>query len=290
MTLNIGLVPATAQTTGSYPKLGIIAGSGDLPGRLIAACQKMGREVFVLSFPEANDKDAIASVPNEQVHLGAIGHAISLLKIHGVQELVMAGRIERPSLSSIRPDMGAAKLLARIGGSLFSGDDKLLTIVIGFLEDEGFKVVGVDEILSELLAPEGLIGIVYPDKRAQADIELGAKVARTIGMMDIGQAVLVQQGTVLGIEAVEGTDRLIERCAPFRIEGGGGVLVKVKKPRQERRADLPTIGVATIENLHKAGFTGVAVEAGGSLIMDRKAVARAADAYGIFVVGFTVND
>lgn len=288
MTLNVGPAPTTPYS--STAKLGIIAGSGDLPARLISACQKMGREVFVLAFPEATDMEAIANVPHEQVKLGAIGHAMNLLRIHGVQEIVMAGRIARPSISTLRPDMGAAKLLARLGHTFFSGDDKLLSAVIAFLEDEGFKVVGVDEILAELLAPEGLIGIAYPDKRAQADIEQGAKIARAIGALDVGQAIIIQQGVVLGVEAAEGTDGLIERCGQLKMEGGGGVLIKIKKPKQERRADLPTIGVQTVENIHKAGFAGIAIEAGGSLILDRKAVARTADAYGIFVVGFSMNE
>ncbi len=156
------------------------------------------------------------------------------------------------------------------------------------MEEEGFRVAGAEEIVRDLIAPEGMIGSIYPDKRAQGDIEIGARMARAIGALDIGQAVIVQNGQILGVEAVEGTDALIKRCAPLKLEERGGVLVKVKKPQQERRVDLPTIGVATVERIAECGFAGVAVEAGASLILDRREVMRRADALGVFVIGFSI--
>jgi hypothetical protein len=140
----------------------------------------------------------------------------------------------------------------------------------------------------DLLAPEGMIGSIYPDKRAQADIETGAKIARAVGALDIGQAVIVQNGQILGIEAIEGTDALIARCAPLKLEPHGGVLVKVKKPQQEKRVDLPTIGIHTVEHIAECGFAGIAIEAGASLIVSRREVARRADALGVFIVGFSI--
>jgi DUF1009 family protein len=133
-----------------------------------------------------------------------------------------------------------------------------------------------------------MIGSIYPDKRAQADIETGARIARAIGALDIGQSVIVQNGLIIGVEAIEGTDGLITRCASLKVEEKGGVLVKVKKPQQERRVDLPTIGVETVERIAQMGFAGVAVEAGASLILNRREVARRADALGVFVIGFSI--
>ena len=284
MSMNANLRPSAGS-----PPLGIIAGSGDLPARLLAACQQTGRPVFVLAFEGSTAPELIENIPHAWSRLGAIGHAIACLKNAGVSDIVMAGKIERPPLASLRPDLTGTRLLARLGGSYLQGDDSLLTTIVQFLEEEGFRVHGADELLVELVTPEGLIGHHLPDKRAQADIETGVRVARAIGELDIGQAVIVQFGRVLGVEAAEGTDALIERCGPLRAEGMGGVLVKAKKPQQERRVDLPTIGVSTVERIHKAGFAGIAVEAGGSLIIDRAKVRATANALDIFVIGFSFN-
>jgi DUF1009 family protein len=129
---------------------------------------------------------------------------------------------------------------------------------------------------------------VRPDAEAESDIRHGLEVARVLGQADVGQAVVVQQGLVLGVEAIEGTDQLLARCGLLRREGPGGVLVKIKKPQQDRRADLPTIGLTTLEGARSAGLRGIAVEAGGTLILDRKKLAEEADKAGLFVIGVTL--
>lgn len=273
------------------PALGIISGSGELPRVLIEACQESGRPYFVLALQDMADEETVlmaGEANHAWIRFGAIGKAMDLCRKHGVTELVMAGRVTRPKISSIRPDLKGAKLLARISTQFFGGDNELLASIVTFLEEEGFRVAGAEEIVTDLLTPEGMIGSIYPDKRAQADIETGARIARAIGALDVGQAVIVQGGQVLGVEAVEGTDGLIERCQHLKQEEKGGVLVKVKKPQQEKRVDLPTIGTSTIEHLAACGFAGVAIEAGASLILNRREVARRADALGIFVVGFSI--
>jgi len=136
--------------------------------------------------------------------------------------------------------------------------------------------------------PEGPIGRHLPDKQSVADIEFGVNIAKEIGRLDIGQAVVIQQGYVLGVEAVEGTDALIARCEALKMDAKGGVLIKVCKPNQESRVDLPTIGVKTVENIAKAGFAGIAAEAGKSLIIGRDLVERRANELGIFVIGFSL--
>ncbi len=281
---------ATAQVMTTQPALGIIAGGGELPRVLIQACQEINRPYFVLAIEDTADEatSALAGEHCAWIRLGAIGKAFDLMRKHSVSELVMAGRVTRPRIASLRPDMKGAKLLARISSQLLSGDNELLSSIVTFLEEEGFRVVGAEEVVRDLVTPEGMIGSIYPDKRAQADIETGARVARSIGALDIGQAVIIENGLTLGVEAIEGTDALIRRCAPLRREERGGVLIKVRKPQQERRVDLPTIGVQTIETLAECGFAGVAVEAGASLILNRKEVARRADALGVFVIGFSI--
>lgn len=279
---------AAAHLKPSLPKLGIIAGSGDLPRTLINACIGQGRPFFVLALEDSTHDETIADVPHAWVRIGALGKALNILKQEQCEELVLAGRVARPKLSAIRPDLKGTKLLTRLGSNLLTGDDELLSSIVTFLEEEGFRVVGADSVVQDLLTPEGLIGSNYPDKRAQADIEFGAKVARSIGQLDIGQAVIVQNRLVLGVEALEGTDELIRRCALLKPEEKGGVLVKVKKPNQEGRVDLPTIGTRTVELLAEAKFSGIAIEAGASLLLDRRSVARMADQLGIFIIGFSI--
>lgn len=281
---------APAATSRALPKLGIIAGGTELPRQVIKSCQRQDRDFFVIALEDFADVETPAGVPHEWVRLGAIGKAISRMQQEGVQEVVLAGKVTRPKLANLRPDLKATKLLARLGSNLLKGDDELMRTIITFLEEEGFRVVGVEEVVEDILTPEGLIGTIYPDKRAQADIEFGARIARAIGELDIGQSVVVQNQQVLGVEAIEGTDELVLRCTSLKVEDKGGVLVKVKKPQQEARIDLPTIGLATVENVAKAGLAGIAAEAGGSLMIDRRAIARRADELGVFVIGFSVLD
>ena len=167
------------------------------------------------------------------------------------------------------------------------GDDGLLAAIVKELEIEGFRVVGADGILRSALAPAGLIGRMAPDELAQQDLVHAVKVARALGALDIGQAVVVQQGVVLAVEAAEGTAALLARAKMLALDGPGGVLVKLAKPGQERRADLPTIGPETLEQAGAAGLRGIAVEAGATLILDREATVAAADARGLFLIGLT---
>jgi UDP-2,3-diacylglucosamine hydrolase len=264
-------------------RLGIIAGGGGLPRRLIESCRAAGRDFFVLALAGAADPEMISGVPHAWCRLGAAATGLALLRENQVTELVLAGGIRRPSLAALRPDWRATKLLARIGYRAL-GDDGVLSAVVKELEGEGFLVVGADQLLDRALVPEGPLGRMRPDAQAEADIRRGLRVARTLGALDIGQAVIVQQGLVLGVEAIEGTDELLRRCATLRRDGPGGVLVKVEKPGQEHRADRPTIGPRTIELAARTGLQGIAIEAYSTIVLDRDEVVEAADQAGLFVV------
>lgn len=269
-------------------RLGVLAGAGELPLRVIAAARALSRPVFVLAFEGIADPSVVTGEAHAWVRLGAVGEGMRLLHEAGVVDLVMAGSVLRPSLAALRPDWRATKFFGRIGLRAL-GDDGLLRAVIGELEGEGFRVVSLDDLLADALAPPGVLGAIAPDAEAEADIARGLEVARGLGALDVGQAVVVQQGIVLGVEAVEGTDALLARCAGLRREGPGGVLTKIAKPGQDRRADLPAIGPRTVEAAASAGLRGIAVEAGSCLLLDRAAIAAAADAAGIFVVGIAAQ-
>lgn len=273
------------MSASSQNTLGIIAGKGTLPQRIAEACRKRGEPFYVLAFRGETDEAFLRTVEHSFIRHATVGETLSILKEKGVNRIVLAGRIERPKLRDLKPDAKGAQLLGRLGKAIFAGDDKLLSTITGFLEEEGFTIVGAEEVLEEGAAPSGVLGAVRPDAQAQADIALGVRVAKSIGAMDIGQAVIVQQGYVLGVEAVEGTDALIARSAGLKMAESGGVLVKVAKPQQDERVDMPAIGVETVKNMAAAGFAGIAVEAGHALIIDRAAVIAEADRLGVFVVG-----
>ncbi len=268
----------------ALPKLGLIAGRGELPVLILDAARAEGRAVFVLALEGQTPRDLVADAEHAWIPLGAVGRGIDALKTAGAEEVVFAGGVRRPSLFKLGLDARAARLLAQVGRAAL-GDDKLLSILVRELEGEGLRVIGADDLLGGLLAPEGPMGRHVPDAQAEADIAHGLEVARALGRLDIGQAVVVQQGMVLGVEAIEGTDALIGRIGAVAREGPGGVLVKTKKPDQERRADLPTVGVHTVEACARAGLRGIAVEAGATLVLGREAAAAAADRLGLFLTG-----
>lgn len=266
-------------------RLGIIAGGGALPRRLRGAARTQGSDVFVLGLEGQAEKSL---APDAWVRLGATDRAIDILKKSGADTLVMAGHVRRPALSELRPDLRTVKLFAKLGTRAL-GDDNLLRAIAAELEGEGFKVIGAHMIDQTLLAPAGHIAGKPPTAEQQADIARGIEVAKNIGRLDIGQAVVVQQGIVLAIEAVEGTDQLLKRCAKLRRAGQGGVLVKACKPQQDKRLDLPTIGLRTLTQASLAGLAGIAVEAGASLLLDREELADTANRLGLFITGFEVS-
>ncbi|GIL38582.1 LpxI family protein [Roseiterribacter gracilis] len=262
----------------------MIAGGGPVPRQLIDACRSNGRPVFVVALEGQTDAATVAGVDHVWVKLGEASRTIDALKAAHAEELVLVGPIKRPSLITLRPDLRGAQLLARIGMRAL-GDDGLLKAVRDELESEGFRLIGAHDVLRDALAQHGVMGAVAPDDLALSDIAFGMKVARQLGELDIGQAVVVQQGVVLGVEAVEGTDALIARCAALKKDGPRPVLIKRAKPQQDRRLDLPTVGLDTVALCIDAGFGGIAIEAGGSLVLDRAQIVARADQAGMFVLG-----
>ncbi|MFN0075672.1 MAG: LpxI family protein [Prosthecobacter sp.] len=269
--------------------LGIIAGGGVMPLRVATAARAAGRDVFLVGLDGFAEADLLAPFPHAFARIGAAGRIVELLRANEVRDLVLVGAVRRPGLFDLRPDVEGAKMLARIGKAAFAGDDGLLRAVIKVLGEHGFKVVGVHEVLKEALGPLGLLTRTEPDAQALADIARGTEVARKLGEADVGQGCVVQLGLVLAVEAIEGTDAMLARCGPLRRAGVGGVLVKVVKPGQERRADLPTIGVHTVRNAADAGLRGIAFDAGGTLFADRDEAIALADSVGLFILGFNAD-
>ena len=264
--------------TSDFKKLGIIAGGGTIPKMLIEHCQKLNRPFFVLAIEGNADKALIdGSVP----HLW--------LRIGQVEEVIMIGTIKRPGFFDLLPDMRTTAFFAKIGAKAL-GDDGILRALVREIEAEGMTVRGVHEVMSGLLVRKGCLTKNRPDKQAEADIRRGVEVALALGQLDVGQAAVVQQGLVLAVEGIEGTDELLRRSGGYKRKGAGGVLVKLRKPQQDMRIDLPTVGLQTVKRAKESGLRGIAVHAGNGLIVDEAEVVRLADKEGLFVIGVDPSD
>ena len=274
----------------SRKALGIIAGGGDLPLAIAGCARESGREVFILALTGSAD-EAVAAYPHEWIAVGEVGKAIKALHAHDCDEVLLAGKLDRPKFSEIKLDVKAVLVAPRVIAASFKGDDALLRSVVDIFEREGLRVVGAAEAAPGLLAPEGQMGRVAPSQESKDDIGTAFKIVRAMGALDIGQAAAVCGGLTLAVEAAEGTDAMISRIAnlPEHFRGTAakrrGVLAKAPKPIQDRKTDLPVIGLATVKNAAAVGLAGIAVEAGGALILGKRAVIDEADRLGLFLVG-----
>lgn len=265
-------------------KLGIVAGAGSLPLQLVDHAKAIGMPYHVLVVRGQGDEGSYANIPHTVVRLGAAKKIFEILQAQHITDLVMIGRIRRPSVIELRPDWQLLKLLPRLGLASL-GDDGLLKNVAALFESRGVKVRGIHEFMPQLLAPTGVWTRQQPDAAANTDIERGIAAALALGKADVGQAVVVQDGLVLAAEAVEGTDAMLQRAAMVRREGNKGVLVKLCKPQQDKRIDMPTVGVRTVELAAAAGLCGIAVSYNRTLVDDYNATVVAADRLGLFIVG-----
>ena len=272
-------------------RLAIIAGSGKLPLFLAEAAREAGEDPFILRLKNEAD-DLWQGFDNAVIGVGDMAGLSALFRKHEITRVVMSGAVKRrPAFGEIRVNLKSLlKLPMALKTLLAGGDDAVLRMVISLIEAQGCEVLGAHEILPGLLATVGPLGSVSPDADALKDIERAADAAETLGRLDVGQGAVAVGGRIVALEGVEGTDAMLSRVATLRAEGRiskrrKGVLVKLCKPQQDLRADLPTIGVSTVTNAQAAGLAGIAVEAGRALVVEREAVMAAADAAGLFVVG-----
>ena len=268
------------------PKLGIIAGGGHLPKKIIDACQVSGREYFVLGINGHVLPGSLDGTPHSLVNITKSGLGFKILKQEKVAEVVMIGDVQVPSVFRSWPDFRTLKLLGKntfkslIGPN---GDNSLLTLLANEFEKEGIKVIGAHDILENLLAPEGLLGAVTIPENLLSDIDFGIAAALDLGERDVGQAVIVNSGLVIIEEGKSGTGQMIKDSRRRFPDGRGGVVIKLKKPGQDRRMDLPTIGVATVIEANEAELAGIIIQAGETIIVDLASVISVANHRGIFI-------
>ncbi len=271
-------------------KLGLIAGGGGLPIEIARHCEHSGRPLFVIRL-KGFAGDGLAPYAGAEVGLAEIGKCIKALRRAGCEAVCLAGEVARPDFTSLLPDLRGLRLLPRAIAAARKGDDALLRLLVGEFEAEGFRVEGAHQVMHDLTLPVGLLGRCRAGEEALADAHKALEVARALGRLDIGQGAVVAKGLVLAVEAAEGTDALLSRVAdlPAHLKGapgaGVGVLAKAPKPIQETRVDLPTIGLATIHGVARAGLAGIVGEAGRLLVLDRDAVIALANELGVFILG-----
>jgi DUF1009 family protein len=277
-----------AETT--REPLGIVCGAGSFPIAVAEAVQKRGRPVVLLALRGFADQ-AVERFPHEWMPFGAFGTSLALARKHGLHDIVTIGSVSRPKLLDFRLDWTTLKLLPRLARFYRGGDDHLLSGVASLLDEYGFKLLSVAEVAPELMVPAGTLGSRKPSVEDKVDIAFGFDLLRALGPFDVGQAVAISGRRVLAVEAAEGTTGMLTRLAKLRRSGRlklaerAGVLVKAPKLGQDRRIDLPAIGVETVTQAVAAGLRGIAVEAGGTIVPDATAMVHAADAAGLFIVG-----
>jgi hypothetical protein len=278
-----------------WRKLGVIAGGGELPLILAEHCAAEGVPYFVARISPFADP-ALDAHPGVTHGLGLMGARMQSLRDAGCDAIIILGQVPRPDVSKLELDEVAIAMAPAVLAAARNGDDALLRTLVNEHERAGFRVIGVDEAMQGLLAPAGVWGKAAPSDRQMNDLKKAAKLAAAVGAWDVGQGVVVCDGLVLAVEAQEGTDAMLRRVAemPATVRGTAearrGVLVKRPKPIQERRIDLPTIGVRTIDGAAAAGLAGVAVEAGSALALRRDELVAAADRAGLFVYGFSAAE
>jgi DUF1009 family protein len=272
-------------------RLGLIAGNGRFPFLVLEAARSAGAEVTVIAikeeaFPEL--AELAARPPAAAVHwisLGQLGKCISLLKAAGVSRAVMAGQVKHTKLfADIVPDLTLAGVLMRLKTR---NTDAIISGIADVLRDHGITLIDSTSFLAPLMAREGVLTKRAPSEEERADLDYGCQVADRIAGMDIGQAVAVKSAAIVAVEAMEGTDQIIGRAG--QLAGPGVRIVKVAKPRQDMRFDVPVVGVSTVQAMKVAGATALSVDAGKTLMIDGEAVIKAADEAGITIVGRPVS-
>ncbi len=263
--------------------LGILAGSGGFPWMIINHCREIGRDFVVISFEDQIYEKPFTDMNHCHLPLGSVKKIIGFLKSAEVEEVILAGGIKRPNLRNLRTDSLGMKIIAKyLSRSL--GDDGLLTVVSQQIESlTGAKIIGYEDLFGTIKWPLGKLGKHAPEKSDLEDMQRAEEVFKCFSACDVGQSLILQAGIIIGVEAIEGTEGLLERCKPLLRKGGRGFLYKKLKPSQFRKADLPTVGVDTIRQIKACGLQGLVLGQNGLIILNYDDFIQQADAAGLFI-------
>jgi UDP-2,3-diacylglucosamine hydrolase len=268
------------------PRIGLIAGNGRFPFLALQGARGLGHDVTVVAikeeaFPELEQAARDAGADLHWISLGHLGKCIKVLKAAGVSQAIMAGQVKHARIfSGIVPDLTLLSVLTRLKAR---NTDALISAVADVLRGEGIELLNSTAFLEPLLARAGTLTGRAPTAEEAEDFAFGYRVADAIAALDVGQTIVVKDKAVVAVEAMEGTDAVIQRAG--QIAGGGTRVVKVAKPKQDMRFDVPVVGIGTVEAMQRAGATAMSVDAGKTLVVDGGRVFAAADAAGITIVG-----
>ncbi len=277
----------SAQRGLAQRPLGILACAGPLPIEVAQAGARQGRRIHIVAI-EGFAGEAVSHYPHERVSLGQLGRMLSSFQRAGVREIVIAGAMQRPSLLGLRIDWGFVRNLPSVLALTRGGDDSVLRRVVRFFEGQGLTVLGASDVAPGLLAPHGALTGATPSDSDTGAISRATTLIGDLGRFDVGQGVVARADGIVAVEGVRGTDAMLRDLGQGGAgegRGRGGVLVKLAKPGQEMRVDLPTIGPETVRRAEAAGLAGIAIGAGAAILLERERVAASADAAGLFVVG-----
>ena len=269
-------------------KVGLIAGDGSFPIEVAKSISQKNKEIFIIAIKGSASKD-IERYPHLWIRIGQIGKAIRALKENNCKELILIGGVKKPNVWLLRPDFGALKLFFKLIILPIKGDASILKTLLNFLEkDNKFKVVGAEKYISYLLMSKGLIAGEKINEQANIDIDIAVENCKNIGSKDIGQACVVVNGQIIASEDSSGTDKMLRGIISKEIRfHNEGVLVKLAKPIQDRRVDLPAIGMQTIKLAKEIGLCGIAIEEKSSFISNKERVLKFANKNNIFIFGLS---
>ncbi len=266
-------------------RIALIAGGGALPQLIAASAHEQRKDIFIIVLKGIADKHWFTDYPHAVIGIAQVGKLYDLFKSERITHAVMAGHVQRPSFGELIPDWTGWKTLRRLQTKHLQGDDSILSFLAAEIEAQGVTMIGADQLYHDGVMPEGVLTRAQPQADDWADIHFALPVLQHWAEQDLGQAIVVQQKMILGVEALEGTASLINRCGSYQRSGRKAILLKIKKPQQDRRLDLPTVGLDTIKECIAAGFGGIVIDSGNALFLQAPQAVDEANQHGLFIVG-----
>ncbi len=267
-------------------KIIILAGNGELPYLIVKSIKKRNFDYSILTFEKNTISSKLKNVDSKKINFGKIVTEIKKLKKQSFNELIMVGGLSRPNITDIRPDINSIKIVPSfIKKIIEGGDNNLLSFAIKKINEMGIKVLDVKNILPDCFLKKGIHSQISPSKECINNIQKGRKILDTISKFDIGQSIIMQNGSIIGIETVQGTDSLLKQSKKFINKNDDSILVKLCKKNQDLRVDLPTIGMKTLHNCNKINISGIAFSAGKTIFINKHEIIKYCNKNKLFLLG-----
>jgi len=264
-------------------RLAIISGAGDLPSKVINSASLLGFKGIIINLTDKDQNKKLDKWKVFKFKIGNIGKIFKKLHLEKITHIVLCGKIDRPKLYDMKFDIKGLDIMSKIA---FKGDDSALKILSKEITNEGFEIIAPNKLLKNSTFPKGHVAGPKPNKNLPKEIKRGYEVLKDLSKSDVGQSVAVQQGMVLAVEAIEGTDQMIERAGKLKLSGLGPILVKAPKLNQDLRFDQPVIGINTVKIAYKYGFSSISCKHNDVLVIDLNKVIEIADRNNITLFGF----